>query len=210
MREFYLQVSCYLFVLLVFMTSCNQTKEISSQPESVPKQLEPIEVEKYSLVDLKGLFSIKLTKVDAIKLDDGKAGMGNSQTTACYLDILQQMRLVYLMLRASINCHGTQPQLEFVSCQQFYVGVVEDFLIHCQQRAVIDTSRSNNNLISRITMKLSRKLCRVNDYLWRERKQLYSWVMESCFQPFINRAVKNQSFKLNQFGNFPTRKDIDP
>lgn len=47
----------------------------------------------------------------------------------------------------------------FASFQQFYVGVRKNFLVHRQQRTVMDTSRSHNDLIGWITVKLTWKPC---------------------------------------------------
>nr|VFJ70740.1 MAG: hypothetical protein BECKDK2373C_GA0170839_12731 [Candidatus Kentron sp. DK] len=53
----------------------------------------------------------------------------------------------------------------------------------------MNASSSNNNLISRITMKFTWKSGRFNGYLRCQFKQVNARINKSRFHPFVNSAV---------------------
>nr|VFJ51104.1 MAG: hypothetical protein BECKFW1821A_GA0114235_103015 [Candidatus Kentron sp. FW] len=68
----------------------------------------------------------------------------------------------------------------------------------------MNTSSSNNNLISRITVKFTWKPGGFNRYLRCQFKQLNTGINKGRFHPFVDSAVQGKFVYLHKLGNFPT------
>ena len=68
----------------------------------------------------------------------------------------------------------------------------------------MNASSSDNDLISRITMKFTWKLGGFNRYLRCQFKQLNARINKGRFHPFVNWAVQGKFAYLHKLGDFPT------
>nr|VFK23578.1 MAG: hypothetical protein BECKLPF1236B_GA0070989_13651 [Candidatus Kentron sp. LPFa] len=68
----------------------------------------------------------------------------------------------------------------------------------------MNAGSSNNDLISRITVKFTWKPGGFNRYFRCQFKQSNTRINKSRFHPFVNSAVQGKFFRLHKLGNFPT------
>jgi hypothetical protein len=83
------------------------------------------------------------------------------------------------------------------------VGIGKNPLIHRDQIAAEVPCCGDNDLISGISVKLSRQATRIGSDIRSEFKELYTRISECSMKPLLSRHGQSKAPALDKFRNFP-------